>query len=60
VPFGGGEHDWAALELGAWLSLAASASATCATRSSARSGASLSSRRSSSRRSDPSTYAIAR
>jgi DNA-binding SARP family transcriptional activator/nucleotide-binding universal stress UspA family protein len=23
VPFGGGEHDWAALELGAWLSLAA-------------------------------------
>ena len=21
VPFGGGEHDWAALELGAWLSL---------------------------------------
>jgi hypothetical protein len=25
VPFGGGEHDWAALELGAWLSLAASA-----------------------------------
>jgi DNA-binding SARP family transcriptional activator len=24
VPFGGGEHDWAALELGAWLSGAAS------------------------------------
>jgi DNA-binding SARP family transcriptional activator/nucleotide-binding universal stress UspA family protein len=24
VPFGGGEHDWPALELGAWLSLAAS------------------------------------
>lgn len=24
VPFGGGEHDWAALELGAWLSSAAS------------------------------------
>jgi DNA-binding SARP family transcriptional activator len=23
VPFAGGEHDWAALELGAWLSLAA-------------------------------------
>jgi DNA-binding SARP family transcriptional activator len=23
VPFGGGEHDWAALELGAWLALAA-------------------------------------
>ena len=22
VPFGGGEHDWAALELGAWLSSA--------------------------------------
>jgi DNA-binding SARP family transcriptional activator len=26
VPFGGGEHDWAALELGAWLSSATSAS----------------------------------
>jgi DNA-binding SARP family transcriptional activator len=25
VPFGGGEHDWAALELGAWLSSATSA-----------------------------------
>jgi len=25
VPFGGGEHDWAALELGAWLSSAANA-----------------------------------
>jgi nucleotide-binding universal stress UspA family protein len=24
VPFGGGEHDWAALELGAWLSSATS------------------------------------
>ena len=23
VPFGGGEHDWAALELGAWLALSA-------------------------------------
>jgi DNA-binding SARP family transcriptional activator len=26
VPFGGGEHDWAALELGAWLALAMGAS----------------------------------
>jgi DNA-binding SARP family transcriptional activator len=26
VPFGGGEHDWAALEVGAWLSLASSIS----------------------------------
>jgi DNA-binding SARP family transcriptional activator len=25
VPFGGGEHDWAALELGAWLALATGA-----------------------------------
>ena len=25
VPFGGGEHDWAALELGAWLAPAAGA-----------------------------------
>jgi DNA-binding SARP family transcriptional activator len=25
VPFGGGDHDWAALELGAWLALATSA-----------------------------------
>lgn len=28
VPFGGGEHDWAALELGAWLSLAMGAPLT--------------------------------
>ena len=24
VPFGGGEHDWAALELGSWLAIATS------------------------------------
>jgi hypothetical protein len=28
VPFGGGEHDWAALELGAWLATATGASLT--------------------------------